>query len=74
MVVADASVALKWFLRDAPGGHHQREALHLLEQAFDGRVQLWEPPHFLAEVAAVLAQLKPDQSLDEKPLSGQGPD
>ena len=65
IVVADASVALKWFLRDAPGEDHQGQALHLLEQAVGGQVQLWQPPHFLAEVAAVLARLKPDQALDD---------
>lgn len=65
IVVADASVALKWFLRDAPGEDHQGPALQLLAQAVDGRVQLWQPPHFLAEVAAVLARLKPGQALED---------
>jgi hypothetical protein len=27
IVVVDAGVALKWFLRDAPGENHQRPAL-----------------------------------------------
>lgn len=64
-MVVDASVALKWFLRDAPGEDHQRPALQLLEQVVEGHVQLWQPPHFLAEVAAVLARLKPEQALDD---------
>ena len=59
IVVADASVALKWFLRDAPGEDHQGLALELLQQAVEGQVQLWQPPHFVAEMAAVLARLKP---------------
>lgn len=64
-MVVDASVALKWFLRDAPGEDQQRPALQLLEQAVGGQVQLWQPPHFLTEVAAVLARLKPEQALDD---------
>ena len=63
IVVADASVALKWFLRDAPGEDHQGLALELLQQAVEGQVQLWQPPHFVAEMAAVLARLKPADAL-----------
>ena len=56
MIVADARVALQWFLRDAPGEDHQSLALGVLEQAVAGQVQLWQPPHFLADVSAVLAR------------------
>lgn len=57
-VVADAGVALKWFFRereeaDAP------PALALLQAVRHGTVALWQPPHFVAEVAAVLARETP---------------
>ena len=65
IIVADASVALKWFLRDAPGEDHQDQALQLLAQVVQGQAQLWQPPHFLAEVASVLVRLKPAQALDD---------
>ena len=59
--VADASVAVKWF---AHGDWAQREdhldpAIALLLACRDGAVDLYQPPHFLAEVAAVLARLSP---------------
>lgn len=59
--VVDASVAVKWFVA---GDWALREddvepALALLRATADGRVGLLQPPHFLAEVAAVLARLTP---------------
>lgn len=57
--VIDASVALKWFLRFTSGEEHVREALYLLEQALSGVGRVVQPPHFYAEMAAVLARLKP---------------
>ncbi|WP_415036717.1 type II toxin-antitoxin system VapC family toxin [Azonexus sp.] len=64
IVVADASVALKWFL---PGDTEDDtgKALELLEAAAFGRLQLVQPVHFIAEVAAVLARLKPAQAQDD---------
>ncbi len=64
-VVLDASVALKWFLADASGEDHVAQALGLLGQVASGDMKLLQPPHFLAEVAAVLARLKPQQALDD---------
>lgn len=59
--VVDASVAVKWFI-DADWAlreDHVEPALALLQATADGRIDLLQPPHFLAEVAAVLARLKP---------------
>lgn len=59
--VVDASVAVKWFV-DADWAlreDHVEPALALLQATADGSVDLLQPPHFLAEVAAVLARLKP---------------
>lgn len=65
IVVVDASVAVKWFLLFKPEEDHADKALSLLEQAADGRIVLCQPPHFIAEVVAVLARLKPDEAQDD---------
>ena len=62
IVVADASVALKWFLADSPLEDHTGPALAILQAAVQGEIQLLEPVHFIAEVAAVLARLKPREA------------
>ena len=51
-IVVDASVALKWFLQEDED--HNDEAIALLVG-----YPLIQPPHFIAEVAAVLARKKP---------------
>ncbi|MEQ1546731.1 type II toxin-antitoxin system VapC family toxin [Methyloglobulus sp.] len=58
-IVVDASVALKWFLQE--NDDHYDKAIALLVG-----YPLIQPPHFIAEVAAVLARKKPieaDQDL-----------
>lgn len=65
MVVVDASVAVKWFLRDNPDEPHTDLALHLLEQSALGVLPMVQPSHFVAEVAAVLARLKPTEAQDD---------
>jgi len=60
ILVVDASVALKWFFSarsDEPDGDH---ALSILEGIGSGRLRMVQPPHFLAEMAAVLAREKRD--------------
>jgi predicted nucleic acid-binding protein len=67
ILVVDASVAVKWFV----DGQWAREeddvdrALELLVAFRKGQVELLQPPHFLAEVAAVLARVKTDEALDD---------
>lgn len=59
-VIVDASVAVKWFFRlrdDEPDGD---AALELLRGVLDDRVRLFQPPHFIAEVGAMLAREAPD--------------
>jgi predicted nucleic acid-binding protein len=58
-VVVDASVAVKWVLRDPAREAYTAQALGLLESIARGRVQTVQPPHWLAEVAAVLSRLQP---------------
>ena len=59
IVVADASVALKWFFRTRVDEADVAAALGLLAGVAEGRISLLEPPHFVAEVAAVLARESP---------------
>ena len=68
IVVVDASVALKWFLKWRPEEGDVDAATDILEAVGDGRLRMLQPPHFLAEVAAVLARVDPDgalQNLDD---------
>ena len=58
-VVVDASVAVKWFFRTRDDEADVGAALDLLRLVGDGRVVLLQPPHFVAEVAAVLARESP---------------
>jgi predicted nucleic acid-binding protein len=64
IVVADASVALQWFLADRMDEDHTRQALAILEAAALGNLQLMQPVHFIAEVAGVLTRLKPMHAQD----------
>jgi hypothetical protein len=57
--VADASVAVKWFLPSGDAEQDGGRAAALLQAVGDKRVALREPAHGLAEVAAVLIRLAP---------------
>lgn len=61
--IIDASVAVKWALPVQDGETHQAQALALLHEIQQGNCQVLQPPHWLAEVAAVLARLAPTQSI-----------
>jgi predicted nucleic acid-binding protein len=60
--VVDASVAVKWFAEGdwATREDHIEPALNILRASRNGEVDFYQPPHFLAEVAAVLARISPD--------------
>jgi len=55
-VVADASVVVKWLL-PANEEHDLDQALDLLRAVRSEKVTLYQPPHWLAEVAAVVTRL-----------------
>ena len=57
IVVVDASVALKWFVLERADEAETDAATNVLRGVRDGRVQMVQPPHFLAEVASVLVRL-----------------
>jgi predicted nucleic acid-binding protein len=63
--VVDASVALKWFFREREDEADIEPALALLAGIDTDRYRLWQPPHFLAEVAAVLARETPETARDD---------
>ena len=60
--VVDASVAVKWFFQSVPDETDVDAALDLLRANRDGSADFHQPPHFFAEVAAVLARKKPDEA------------
>lgn len=57
--VVDASVALKWFFRESDDEPHAGRAGAVLRDIYAGQLTLVQPPHFVAEVAAVLARKDP---------------
>ena len=61
-IVLDASVAIKWFFRSPDNEDDIDAALALLRGVSDGRLRLMEPPHFVAEVSAVLAREAPSMA------------
>ena len=64
-LVVDASVALKWFLGGRSNEAHCVEADGILRDIGTGLARMTQPPHFLAEVAAVLARVQPATADDD---------
>ena len=62
--VVDASVAVKWFAEGdwALREDHIEPALEILKASTRSTLDFYQPPHFLAEVEAVVTRLKPDQA------------
>ena len=56
ILTVDASVALKWFFVDRVDEADMDAALAILRAVADGSVKLIQPPHFMAEMTAVLAR------------------
>ena len=52
-------MALKWFFRSRPEEADLGAALALLREVAEGNLVLVQPPHFVAEVSAVLAREAP---------------
>jgi predicted nucleic acid-binding protein len=63
-VVLDASVIVKWALPDRAREAHAERAVNLLHAVHASRLSVVEPPHWLAEVAAVVTRLAPDRAPD----------
>ncbi|MGH8564076.1 MAG: type II toxin-antitoxin system VapC family toxin [Gammaproteobacteria bacterium] len=63
-VTLDASVTLKWFLR-TPAEADLPQTAALLRAIEADQIRLIQPPHALAEVAAVLVRERPATALDD---------
>lgn len=61
--VLDASVIVKWYIAN-PDEQDAEQALAILEGIETSSITLIQPPHSLAEVAAVLARELPEQAVD----------
>ena len=59
----DASVILKWLLEDPAREADTEKAFALIEAVVDGRLEILQPMHWLAEVAAVAARLTPQTAV-----------
>ena len=59
IVVLDASVVLKWLLEDPAREPNTEKASAIIESVVRGRLEILQPVHWLAEVAAVAARLTP---------------
>jgi predicted nucleic acid-binding protein len=63
-LVVDASVAVKWFVRDSNEEKDVTSAVDILIGIGKNNIELIQPPHWMAEVIAVLARLEPDLTDD----------
>src|SRR5262249_19115052 len=59
-VVIDASVVVKWIFPESEGEADGEKALSLLTEVQSGRLSPLQPPHWLAEVGAVVTRLRPE--------------
>ena len=62
--VLDASVIVKWVFPDTNTDSHVAEALAVLAGLRAGTLGVLQPPHWLAEVAAVVTRLAPELALE----------
>ena len=62
ILVVDASVAVKWYVQNEANESHADLAVRILIRVGAGDDLLVQPPHFVAEVAGVLARMKPNQA------------
>ncbi|MEQ1486300.1 type II toxin-antitoxin system VapC family toxin [Methyloglobulus sp.] len=60
IVIADASVSIKWFFQASPEEQDAGQAVQLLRLVQSGEVTLVQPPHWLPEVVAVITRVRPD--------------
>jgi len=66
--VVDASVIVKWIFPQRPKEADGERALALLEAIRRGEVAIVQPPHWLAEAAAVATRLDAGVAVDAVPL------
>ena len=59
-LVIDASVSVKWFVRNE-NEDNVPKAVEILKGIGDNRISIIQPPHWMAETIAVLARLQPEK-------------
>jgi predicted nucleic acid-binding protein len=64
-VILDASVVIKWLLNDPEREEGTERATKLMEQVANGRLAVLQPPHWIAEVGAVLARESASTAADD---------
>jgi predicted nucleic acid-binding protein len=64
-VVVDASVAIKWLLPEKDDERDWENASRLLQGVRSEQIYLVEPPHWLAEIAAVVTRLSPATAVED---------
>lgn len=62
IITVDASVAVKWYVQNMANEPDADLAVKILIRVGAGDDLLVQPPHFVAEVAGVLARMKPHQA------------
>jgi predicted nucleic acid-binding protein len=60
-IVIDASVAIKWVIRDAHLEPDAGKALAILRGIRAHTIEVFEPPHWVAEILAVIARARPQR-------------
>jgi predicted nucleic acid-binding protein len=65
IVVLDASVVLKWLFEDPAREPDTEKAVAVVESVVLGRLEVLQPVHWLAEVAAVAARLTPQTAVGD---------
>jgi predicted nucleic acid-binding protein len=68
IVVLDASVVLKWLLGDPAREPDTEKAFAVIESVVQGHLEVLQPVHWLAEVAAVAARLTPQTAVSDVEL------
>lgn len=58
-LVVDASVVIKWLFQDSAREGDTEQATGLMEAIVSGRLEVLQPFHWLAEIAAVACRLSP---------------
>lgn len=60
--VIDASVIIKWIIPDPKSEPFTPQALNILQHIQESQITVFQPPHWLSEVSAVLARIAPDKA------------
>ncbi len=67
-LVLDASVIVKWIFADRADEDYSLQALQILQLIKETRIAVVQPPHWLAEVAAVTVRIQPQRAAHTVPL------